>query len=268
MPNNSTDLTLQPNLNMNFADNIKFLRLKAGLSQLQISEKLGIPRTTLGDYERGHTEPNLDTLIQIANLYDISIEYLVKKKLNDDLLRSYINRDDQAHTLSEPNTPNVELVPVHAEAGYIESLQDPEYIKELPRFSIPKLKKGPFRGFEIRGDSMLPIESGTIVICVSIPKFEDIIAGNTYVLITKENGIVYKRIVPNHKTKKLALHSDNTIFPMVEISYDEVFEIWQYQAHIAYHDPKLNYDQWQDDKLSDIQKSLLQIEKKLNKHTD
>ena len=77
MPNNSTDLTLQPNLNMNFADNIKFLRLKAGLSQLQISEKLGIPRTTLGDYERGHTEPNLDTLIQSANLYDISIEYLV-----------------------------------------------------------------------------------------------------------------------------------------------------------------------------------------------
>ena len=46
--------------------NLKHLRVQKKLSQSELAEKLGIARTTLGDYERGKTEPSLElSLIHI-----------------------------------------------------------------------------------------------------------------------------------------------------------------------------------------------------------
>ncbi|MBK8483575.1 MAG: helix-turn-helix transcriptional regulator [Saprospiraceae bacterium] len=38
---------------------------------------MGIPRTTLGDYERGHTEPNMELLLTLAKVYGVQIEGLL-----------------------------------------------------------------------------------------------------------------------------------------------------------------------------------------------
>lgn len=58
--------------------NIKQERLKNNLTQDQLSEKLDIYTSYLGRIERGERNVPLSTLIKIANLLDVSIDYLLK----------------------------------------------------------------------------------------------------------------------------------------------------------------------------------------------
>lgn len=57
--------------------NLKDLRKEFGLSQKQMAEKLSISQQTYSDYEKGKTEPTIDTLIKISELFKVSIEYLL-----------------------------------------------------------------------------------------------------------------------------------------------------------------------------------------------
>src|SRR5690606_12541760 len=108
---------------------------------------------------------------------------------------------------------NIELVPVKASAGQWNGYADPEYVKELPRFSLPICSQATYRAFEIKGDSMLPVPSGSIIIGEYVENWHDIKSGQTYVSISKDEGIVYKRIGAKFKEDKgLKLVSDNKVY--------------------------------------------------------
>lgn len=57
--------------------NLKSLRQEKGYSQLEMAGELGIPQSTYQQYEAGINEPKLSTLIQIADYFDVSIDYLI-----------------------------------------------------------------------------------------------------------------------------------------------------------------------------------------------
>ena len=57
---------------------LKELRLKAKYTQKNIAEKLNIPLNTYTQYELGNREPTVSTLIKIANLYNVSLDYLLE----------------------------------------------------------------------------------------------------------------------------------------------------------------------------------------------
>ena len=59
------------------ANQIVNLRKKAGMSQLQLAEKLNVGPSAIGMYEQGRRTPALDILIQMAILFDVSLDYLV-----------------------------------------------------------------------------------------------------------------------------------------------------------------------------------------------
>ena len=56
------------------------LRKKSGLSQSQLARKLNISASTAGMYEQGRRTPSLDVLISMANLFDVSLDYLITGK--------------------------------------------------------------------------------------------------------------------------------------------------------------------------------------------
>ena len=65
--------------------NLRILRKKAGLTQEEISKILNVNQRTYSGYETKFSEPNLETLIKLANYYNVSLDYLVGREFNNEV---------------------------------------------------------------------------------------------------------------------------------------------------------------------------------------
>lgn len=63
---------------MAFSEKLKALRLKNGLTQDELGEKLYLSRTSISYYEQGKVEPNIQTLIEMSKLFNIPIDELLE----------------------------------------------------------------------------------------------------------------------------------------------------------------------------------------------
>lgn len=68
---------------MKFGDKLIQLRKKNGLSQEDLAEKLGVSRQSVSKWESNNTYPETDKIIQIANLFDCSMDDLINDKITD-----------------------------------------------------------------------------------------------------------------------------------------------------------------------------------------
>src|SRR5690606_37770512 len=81
------------------------------------------------------------------------------------------------------------------------------------------------RAFPIKGDSMLPMKDGSFVIGRFIEDRKEIKTGKTYVLLTLNDGMVYKRVMNNiDVNNSLLIISDNKMYHDYSVSIDEVLE--------------------------------------------
>lgn len=60
-----------------FHERLKAIRQDKDLSQLEVAEALHITRTALANYESGTREPDISLLVQIADYFDVSLDYLL-----------------------------------------------------------------------------------------------------------------------------------------------------------------------------------------------
>ena len=135
-----------------------------------------------------------------------------------------------ATTVNDKNEDNVELVSVKAKAGYATGYGDPEYIGKLPAYNFPFLPKDKkHRAFQISGDSMLPIRDRSWIACHYIDNWNEIQNGQGYVIVTKDDGIVFKRAYNRIKeSKSLLLVSLNPAYQPYEVQIKEVLEVWKF----------------------------------------
>lgn len=68
---------------MHLSSNINYLRKRLGLTQKDLSVKLGIVSNQVGKYERGESEPPATKLVILAQIFDISIDDLVNVDLSE-----------------------------------------------------------------------------------------------------------------------------------------------------------------------------------------
>ncbi len=225
-------------------ENIKFLRKKFGYTQSTFADEIEIKRSLVGAYEEGRADPRLNNLLKMSEAFGVSVDTLISKevhKLDDEEL--YENAESKLKVLSitvdADENENIELIPQKASAGYLNGYADPQFIQDLPKFRLPMLPaNATYRAFEISGDSMLPLLPGTIIIGEYIASPSDIKNGKTYVLMTKDEGIVYKRVFNYVDDKgKLFLVSDNKTYSPYEVKADKVLEIWAAKAFISLNFP-------------------------------
>lgn len=62
---------------MAFAERLKELRKQAHLTQVELAKRLGIGQSSYADWERGKKKPTQENLVKIAQILDVSIDYLV-----------------------------------------------------------------------------------------------------------------------------------------------------------------------------------------------
>ncbi|RJS63096.1 helix-turn-helix domain-containing protein [Priestia filamentosa] len=63
---------------MNLSYNLKKKREEKGFSQEHIAKELHISRQSISKWENGNCYPDLDNLIKLSNLYDVSLDELIK----------------------------------------------------------------------------------------------------------------------------------------------------------------------------------------------
>ncbi|WP_144605323.1 XRE family transcriptional regulator [Algoriphagus algorifonticola] len=227
---------------MTLNTNIKFLRKKKALTQESLSEALGISRSKLAGYELTITPP-LDILVKISEYFGVSLDILIKEDLSsysEYKLRELLETDQflrgrklriLSTTVDADGRELIEVVSQRAKASYLAGFADPEFISELPRFSLPFLptdKK--HRVFQVDGDSMLPIPDGSWIICEYIDDWLNIKDGERYVIVTEQDGVTFK-IAYNRiqSEQKLLLCSSNPIYPPFEVEIEQVREVWRYR---------------------------------------
>lgn len=249
---------------MSFAGkNLKYLRKLRGWTQEDFATKLKIKRSLLGAYEEERAEPRLEVLEVVSEMFKVSLDELFLKDLGD-TKGSYIAKRRAQKLASEPTV--IQFVPVKAAAGYLAGYADPEFIDELNTFTLPMLAPGQYRAFEILGDSMLPTPSGSIIVGEKIENFDSLKTSNTYIVVSRQQGIVYKRIMKNPRSKtKLTLVSDNPVFQPYQVEAGDIMEVWQAQMVIT----RANQQQrWDVDQLasvvSNLQEQVSSLKKKMN----
>lgn len=226
-----------------FGRNIKLLRKRQKRSQQEVADLLGLKRSSWSAYENETAEPNFSNLLKISNYFDVSIDVLLQIDLSkmrekelSQLEKGYDLKGQKLRVLSTTIAPdgeeNIELVPIKAKAGYTTSFSDHEFINTLHKFQLPFLPKGKtYRSFEIGGDSMPPIKEGSWVTGSYVQNWQDIKDGTPCIVVTVEEGIVFKLVYNQIETKRsLLLSSTNPLYKPFELPIHEVAEIWKLET--------------------------------------
>ncbi len=223
--------------------NLTYLRKKNNLSQQDVANLFEVKRSTWSAYENGKSDVPSSLLQKISTHFAVSTDILIFKDIEKEVVdgKRLDNSNSQlrvlAITVNDKQEENIELVPIKAIAGYAQNFADINFIGELPRFSIPKLKEGTYRAFEIKGFSMLPINEGSIVVGKYVENFNQVQSNKRYVLVLREEGVTFKRVIKDvNIPQSLILVSDNPEFSPFTVYLDNILELWEMVAFIGYGD--------------------------------
>jgi transcriptional regulator with XRE-family HTH domain len=244
--------------------NLKYLRKLRGWTQEEFSQKLRIKRSLLGAYEEERAEPRIDVLEVVCDMFKLTLDDILRKDLTNTKSNYLAKR--RAMKLLTTDRSDIPFVPVKAAAGYLAGYADPEFVDELNTFTLPMLAGGNYRAFEIVGDSMLPTPSGSVIVGEKLDKLDDIKNNAACIVVSRNEGIVYKRVQKNGRQKnKLTLISDNPVYHPYTVNATDIIEMWQAQVVIA----KANTQQrWDMNQLATIvtglQEQVTTMKKRMN----
>jgi transcriptional regulator with XRE-family HTH domain/signal peptidase I len=236
--------------------NLKFLRLKEGKNQAEMSAQLGFSRGAWNNYERGESNPTLSDFIRLSKYFGVGETQLLHFDLEQlgNLLqesevpylpdKGNLTRNPSGNlstkksmlpkvvTIDNSGRDNVVYVPVKARAGYLNGYGDPVFIQTLPAYSIPGLNHGTFRMFEVSGHSMgETLYDGDAIVGTFVENPQQIRDSRVHVIVTRHDGVVVKRVLNRLESDgKLILKSDNikdkADYPNIVVEPDDILEIW------------------------------------------
>jgi len=244
--------------------NLKYLRKLRGWTQEEFANKLNIKRSLIGAYEEERADPRLEVLEIISEMFKLSLDELLLKDLSNTGNSYWMKRRQQKMATADRNV--IHFVPVKAAAGYLAGYADSEFIDELNTFTLPMLSGGNYRAFEIIGDSMMPTPSGSIIVGEKVNSLEDVKSNAACIVVSKNEGIVYKRIVKNNRAKnKVSLVSDNPAYQPYQVNADDIAEIWMAQVIIG---KVIQQQRWDVNSLANLvnnlQDQVSTLKKKMN----
>jgi transcriptional regulator with XRE-family HTH domain len=217
--------------------NIKKIRIVKKMSQAAFAELFNLARPSVGAYEEERAEPKIDTVIQIANHFGISVDALLTKELTiNDLYKFDVHaKEIEKHmqqmkaattTKNQYSAIRTVLVTKDQHFEYLIRGNHSDYLSALPKILIPGFEKGKYRAFEIHSDEMHDNYSGfnpgDIVIGEELKKIA-FKANAPYIIIT-EKEIHFRRYV--ERDKSLIFSADNPKMRDIEIDEKDIKECW------------------------------------------
>ena len=104
--------------------NLRTLRKKKGISQQALAVVIGISQQSVNKYENHDVEPDISTLIKIADYFDVTIDYLVGREEDNyavyDAKESGIDISEKYNSLTKKEKDCIDMI--------FDVFDNPEYI--------------------------------------------------------------------------------------------------------------------------------------------
>lgn len=214
------------------------------LSQAAFAELFNLARPSVGAYEEQRSEPKLETVIQIAHYFGISIDSLLTKELTiNDLFNFNIHFEENNQAAKPVETKKSGegtgliksvLVPGDKHFEYIVHINNLDFVLGLPKVLIPKYHEKTIRAFELITDDMHDnfhgLNHGDMVFGKKMKapySFDD---GQLYIVVTSEKIIIRRAKMHNDL---LELIPDNNNFKSIEISLGKLIEAWKVVGYFS-----------------------------------
>lgn len=175
-----------------------------GRNKAQIARDLGIKPQQLNNIlngSRGISDKFIDKFIEVYN----------------------INQFDLFNTKTQNSVKEIPLIPIEAFAGYA-----PEQYQDIPienTYHITEFDQADFL-IRVKGDSMSPrFNGGDIVACKKIYELLYFQWHRIYVVYTKTQGVMIKRVEQSEKSEFIKLVSDNPNYSPFEIPKEDISDI-------------------------------------------
>lgn len=195
-------------------NNLKYFRKKAGKTQKEVAEILGIVQQAYGHYESGRRQVPVENLTKLADLYGVSVDDLLGRGAAEDLGR-------KIEEVPEPAPEDEVLIPLVASlrCGPGSEGEPFTFIKKVPiPFSYVRRWGEPLKALIAVGESMSPtIIPGDMLICRPGSEWEN---GNV-VSVKAGDFDMIKRI---YRTADggIDLRSDNPAFETIHYSAEDL----------------------------------------------
>ncbi|MEQ8241124.1 MAG: helix-turn-helix transcriptional regulator [Cyclobacteriaceae bacterium] len=247
-------------------ENIKKIRQTKRISQAEFASLFNLARPSIGAYEEGRSEPKIDTLIQIAGYFNISIDVLLTRKLtvseiySIDLLNQKLNKahklEPKKNNISEPKNNGISLVQVHQYLDYIVSHNTKDFINTLTQINLPVKDPSLYRAFEMNGSEMEYHQQGLHHGDILVGKRIELDSLHQYekkiITVVNRENITTRRMV-SHQEELLKLSADDPNYPELIIQNNDLIEIWSIESvYSKYLNPP-----------SIVEERVLKLEKKM-----
>ncbi|OUM20026.1 LexA family protein [Butyricicoccus porcorum] len=182
---------------------LKELRKNKKITQARLAEMLGVSRSTISMWEIDESQPDNDTLVKIAGIFDVSTDFLLGQEPKPTPKRKGIK------------IPVLGRVQAGIPFDAIEEILDWEEI------SPEMAATGEHFGLRVRGQSMEPrILEGDVII---VRKQEDVDSGDTAIVLVNGYEATVKRIKKSEDG--IALIPNNPAFDTIFYSNREIVEL-------------------------------------------
>ena len=215
--------------------NIRKIRSAKKLNQTQFAEIFNLTRGSVGAYEEGRAEPKIDTIIQIANYFSLSIDLLLNKEITvNDLfhLDAFRQKLNEAHSFDQVKqkspAPGIGLVTIKNQLEYIVNYGNKDFLSNLPKIGLPVNFKGTTRAFELNGSEMEynqnGLHHGDILLSELMDNSKRSKVGHIYIIVHKR-GIDVRRL-RSEQSNNYTLASDDPNYTDTIIEKNELYELW------------------------------------------
>ena len=213
----------------------KQIREELNLTQSAFADELGISATT-ADIERGRTRIPGQVVKELLRKYSINPLWLFGDSKQKYLQPDKLLMSPKVVTVDNAGKDNIVLVSAKAAAGYPNNIGDAQWFETLPAFSIPlpEFRNATFRGFQVEGDSMLPVlHSGEWIVGKALDDWESLNPKQIYVVVTVDS-ILVKKIQQESQSTFINLVSSNPEYSPIRIDRSEIKEIWIVNSKLTF----------------------------------
>ncbi|WP_031427158.1 S24 family peptidase [Flavimarina sp. Hel_I_48] len=214
----------------------KQIREEQQLTQSEFAEALGIKNST-ADIERGRTKLSGQVVTELLRIYNVNPLWLYGFSNQKNLNAGKGDVSPKVVTIDKMDNENLVLVNQKAAAGYPHNVQDVEWYQQLPAFDLPlpQYRNATYRGFQIEGDSMLPVfQQEDWVLAKATANMNEANNNKIYVVVLPDSVLV-KKLQKLPDPSRILLISLNQEYVPFEVNVSDIQELWQVNSKLTFN---------------------------------